>query len=317
MKRPRIGLVLGSGSARGWAHIGVIRALETLGIRPDLVCGSSIGALVGASYASGQLNTLEEWVRTLTFWDVVKLLDIKLAGGLIEGANLMKSMRGRFVGHTIESLPLPFAAVATNLESGKEVWLQKGDLSNAVRASFALPGLFTPIHIDKQWLVDGGITNPVPVSVARAMGAELIIAVNLNEDILGRHLTPASGKATAAETIIEERDLFSQLLELINEGLRDKANNARRNGSMVAQHATPLVEQPGMFEVMASAINIMQVQITRNRMADDLPDVVITPRLGHLGLLEFDRAAEAIEEGHAAVERACDALQQLLFKHRS
>ena len=313
MKQPRLGLVLGSGSARGWAHIGVIRALEEQGIRPDIVCGSSIGALVGASYASGHLDTLESWVRTLTFWDVVKLLDIRLSGGLIEGENLMESMRGQFEGHTIESLPLPFAAVATDLHSGREIWLQTGELRSAVRASIALPGLFTPTQINQQWLVDGGITNPVPVSVARAMGADTIIAVNLNDDILGRHLAPASEKSPGEPRSGEEqeRDLFSQLLERLNQGLRDKAVNGWRSNN---NNKSIDVIQPGLFEVMASAINIMQVQITRNRMAGDPPDVVITPRLGHLGLLEFDRASEAIDEGRAAVERIIPALQLLPIK---
>lgn len=311
MKRPRLGLVLGSGSARGWAHIGVIRALEELGIRPDVVCGSSIGALVGASYASGHLDTLENWVRTLTFWDVVKLLDIRLSGGLIEGANLMESMREQFEGHTIESLPIHFAAVATDLHTGREVWLQKGDLRSAVRASIALPGLFTPIHTNQQWLVDGGITNPVPVTLARAMGAEIIIAVNLNDDILGRHLPPPVEQSPATPSAGEERDLFSQLLERLNHGLLDKAVNGWRNDKSAE------VIQPGLFEVMASAINIMQVQITHNRMAGDPPDALITPQLGHLGLLEFDRATEAIDEGRAAVERVIPSLQLLPIKHRN
>ena len=309
MNRPRIGLVLGSGSARGWAHIGVIRALEELGIRPDVVCGSSIGALVGASYAAGHLDTLESWVRTLTFWDVVRLLDVKLSGGLIEGANLMASMREQFEGHSIESLGIPFTAVATDLDSGREVWLQKGDLSSAIRASIALPGLFSPTHVNQQWLVDGGITNPVPVSAARAMGAEIIIAVNLNEDILGRHLAPSTGKVPEFTGESEERDLFSQLLDRLNTGLRDKAVNGWRSSNKKGSEEE--VVRPGLLEVMASAINIMQVQITHNRMAGDPPDILITPKLGRLGLLEFDRAAEAINEGHAATARESSALQEL------
>ncbi len=309
MTRPRIGLVLGSGSARGWAHIGVIRALEEHGICPDVVCGSSIGALVGASYVSGQLDELEAWVHTLTFWDVVKLLDIRLSGGLIEGANLMASMSKQFEGRTIESLPRPFTAVATDLDSGREVWLQKGDLPSAVRASIALPGLFSPAHLDGQWLVDGGITNPVPVSAARAMGAELIIAVNLNDDLLGRHLHPPAKQA--AETASQERDLFSQLMQRLHQGLRDKAVNGWRSNGGEKKGSEEA--QPGLFEVMASAINIMQVQITRSRMAGDPPDVLIAPRLGRLGLLEFDRAAEAISEGRSAVEKMLPALRELLL----
>lgn len=313
MKRPRIGLALGSGSARGWAHIGVIRALEESGIHPDVVCGSSIGALVGAAYASGNLDALESWVRTLTFWDVVKLLDVRLSGGLIEGESLMSSLRQQMRGLPIESLAIPFTAVATDLESGKEIWLQQGDLFDAVRASIALPGLFSPAQLDHHWLVDGGIANPVPVSAARAMGAEFIIAVNLNDDLMGRHLEPLPEASVAAPAKLAARDLFSQMLERLNQGMRDKAVNGWRkgNGNGDKRKAAEKGATPGLFEVMASAINIMQVQITRSRMAGDPPDALITPQLGYLGILEFDRAAEAIEEGRLATLRAIAAMPEL------
>jgi len=308
MNRPRIGLVLGSGSARGWAHIGVIKALQEHGIHADVVCGSSIGALVGAAYASGNLTQLEQWVRTLSFWDVVKLLDVRLEGGLIEGEALMTSLSEQLQGVTIESLDIPFTAIATDLNSGREVWLQKGDLTRAIRASIALPGLFSPAKIEQQWLVDGGVTNPVPISAARAMGADYIIAVNLNDDLVGRHLEPATPQEPAPPAKQEERDLFNQMLERLNASFRDKALNAwRSNGKEGKNDGEP----PGLFEVMASAINIMQVQITRSRMAGDPPDALITPQLAHLGLLEFDRAEEAIAEGYAAARRAISQLPEL------
>jgi len=184
--RPRIGLALGSGSARGWSHIGVIRALERAGHVPDIVCGTSIGALVGAVHAAGRLDWLEDWVRRLTWSGVVAMLDFRMGGGLIEGSRLTGFFRQHFRDEGIERLPLPFACVATELGTGREVWLREGPVIDAVRASIALPGLFTPTQLDDRLLVDGGLVNPVPVSLCRAMGADVVIAVDLNWDLIGR-----------------------------------------------------------------------------------------------------------------------------------
>jgi len=196
--RPRVGLALGSGSARGWAHIGVIRALEQAGIRPDVVCGTSIGALVGAAYAAGELDRFEQWVLGLEIRDVVALMDVSLRSGLFKGQRLMDFFRRHFADRQVEELTMPFAAVATALQTGVEIWLRRGSTLDAVRASIALPGLFAPVLRDGMVLVDGGLVNPVPVSLARAMGADVVIAVDLGSDILGRHLRagpPAEGLA--------------------------------------------------------------------------------------------------------------------------
>lgn len=305
MTRGRIGLVLGSGSARGWAHIGIIRALAEHGVKPDIVCGSSIGALVGAAYASGNLDTLEQWVRELTFWDVVRLMDIKLTSGLIEGAHLMASFQKKLRHLNIEQLDIPYAAVATDLSNGHEVWLQQGPVLEAVRASIALPGLFSPTQVGGRWLVDGGLVNPVPISVCRAMGADTIIAVNLNSDIVGRHLTPRPRRTQEAPP---QRDLFAQLMKQLNSDLRERALSALR------RERDDHDESPGMFEVLASAINIMQDRITKSRMAGDPPDLLLSPQLGQLGLLEFDRAEEAIAEGHTCVERNQAQLEHMLSR---
>lgn len=304
MANLKIGLALGSGSARGWAHIGVIRALEEEGIKPDIVTGCSIGSLVGAAYAGGYLDVLEKWVRDLSFWDVVRLLDIKLVGGFIEGQSLMSSFEDKIKNINIEELPIPYAAVATDLTSGREVWLQTGHLPDAVRASIALPGLFSPLKSEGRWLLDGGLTNPVPVSICRAMGADLIIAVNLNSDIVGRNVKPR--QIRKKEVKPEERDLFSQMLKKLNSGLFEKWFGSRPKGKD-QNDATP-----GMFEVMATAINIMQDRVTKSRMAGDPPDLMLSPRLGQLGLLEFDRADEAIAEGYDSVRRMLPALHQMM-----
>lgn len=299
MTKTKIGLALGSGSARGWAHIGVIRALEEEGIKPDVIAGCSIGSLVGAAYAGGHLDILEKWVTRLSFLDVVRLLDVRMSGGLIEGDSLMSSFRDKIAQLNIEELPLAFAAVATDLNNGREVWLQKGSLPAAVRASLALPGLFSPVKLESHWLVDGGLTNPVPVSLCRAMGADVIIAVNLNSDIVGKHLRKKSEQA-------EQRDLFSQMLDSISDSLKDTRM------SQWLQSVEKKSKTPGLFEVMASAINIMQDRITNSRMAGDPPDVLLSPRLGKLGLLEFDRAEEAIAEGYDSAKRQLPAIQHAL-----
>src|ERR1700761_4394036 len=180
----RIGLVLGGGAARGWAHIGAIRALHDAGIKPDVVCGTSIGALVGAVYANGDLDWLEEWVSRLTWQTVVRLLDLRLSGGLLGGRKVIQLFADKFNGRSIAQLNMPFAAVATELDSGRESWLQDGSVVDAVRASIAIPGIFTPVWHNGVWLVDGGLSNPVPVSVARGMRSDCVIAVDLNNDIL-------------------------------------------------------------------------------------------------------------------------------------
>lgn len=301
---PKIGLALGGGAARGWAHIGVIRALDEAGIVPDMVCGTSIGTLVGAAYAAGDLDRLEEWVTSLSFQAVVGFLDLSLSGGLIKGERLIDFFRSHFVDKQIGELPMPFAAVATELRTGREIWLQDGMVSDAVRASIAVPGLFTPVERDKRWLVDGGLVNPVPVSLCRAMGAEWVIAVDLNSDIVGKHLRKAAsrgkgnGKSQSADD--EAEGMTGALLSHIRMG--GSKNNPPR---------------PSMLDVLASSINIMQVRITRSRLAGEPADILISPRLADMGLMEFHRAAPAIEAGRQATSHMLPAIEALLGEIRA
>lgn len=301
---PKIGLALGGGAARGWAHIGVIRALDEAGIVPDMVCGTSIGTLVGAAYAAGDLDRLEEWVTSLSFQAVVGFLDLSLSGGLIKGERLIDFFRSHFVDKQIGELPMPFAAVATELRTGREIWLQDGMVSDAVRASIAVPGLFTPVERDKRWLVDGGLVNPVPVSLCRAMGAEWVIAVDLNSDIVGKHLRKAAsrgkgnGKNQSADD--EAEGMTGALLSHI-----------RMGGS---KNTPP---RPSMLDVLASSINIMQVRITRSRLAGEPADILISPRLADMGLMEFHRAAPAIEAGRQATSHMLPAIEALLGEIRA
>lgn len=298
-RKARVGLALGSGSARGWAHVGVIRALEQAGIRPDIVCGTSVGALVGAAYAAGELDRFEQWLLGMRVSDVVGFMDVSLSGGMLKGERLMDFFRRSFVDRPIEELGMPYAAVGTALHTGAEVWLREGSTVGAVRASIALPVLFTPVLRDGTMLVDGGLVNPVPVSLARAMGAEVVIAVDLSSDILGRHLT--------ADTQVEAPDSpIGEWVHKLQENL----------GGLISADSLDEPKLPSMLDVMASSINIMQVRITRSRMAGDPPDVIVSPRLAHLGLFDFHRAKEAIDEGKRAVEAILHTLR-VLDEHTS
>ena len=295
-RQPRLGVALGSGSARGWAHIGVLKALAQAGIVPDIVAGTSIGALVGAAYASDRLTRLEEWVTQIDWWEIIRYMDLRMGG--VEGERLMRAFSERVEDVPIETLARPFGAVATDLYTGREVWFQKGSLLEAVRASIALPGLFSPVQYRERWLVDGGLVDPLPVSLCRALGADQVIAVNLNGDIVGRHF---SGR-------VSRRTLPNPLLARLSAGWQAMLGN----GGSAAEKPPVADEPPGLFDVMAGAINIMQDRITRARMAGDPPDVVLAPRLAHLGLMDFDHAGEAIAAGMECVRLHLPLLRDVL-----
>ena len=297
-RRPRIGLALGSGGARGWAHVGVLRALSAAGVRPDVVAGTSIGALIAGVHLAGHLSTLDAWARSLTRPRLLAYLDPRMSGGGLIGGQRMLAFMDRYFGALkVEDLPVPFVAVATDLRTGHEVWLQEGRLAEILRAAISLPGLFTPVRRERHWLVDGALVNPVPVSVCRAFGAELVIAVNLNADQLGR-LRIMRGSPRVADL---EPDLVEQSRVL-----------RRRGGAVWPQMTRRERTTPSLFSVMVAALNITQDRITRARLAGDPPDVTIRPDLGHIGLLEFDRAAEAIEAGARAAEDAIAELRAVL-----
>ncbi|CAG4882336.1 NTE family protein RssA [Georgfuchsia toluolica] len=283
---PKLGLVLGSGSARGWAHIGVLRELAAAGYSPDIVCGCSIGAFVGAAYANGDLDKLEHWVRSLTWQEVLTLLDVSLIGGLIKGDKLIAFFERHFVDRNFPDLPLPFACVATDLATGHEVWLREGSVAAAVRASIALPGLFRPVARDGQLLVDGGLVNPVPVSLARTLGADVVIAVDLGSDIVGKALRKNG----------QNESFLSSL----------KQNLVQRFG------LGELDELPSLVSVLTTSIHIMQTRIARSRLAGEPADVLLSPRLAHLALMDYHRANEAISEGRETVKRMLPAIQSVL-----
>jgi NTE family protein len=273
----------------------VIRALEQIGVHPDIICGTSVGALVGAAYAAGELNHFEQWILGLGIRDVMALMDVSLINGLFKGQRLMELLGRHFDDRPIEELPLPFGAVATALQSGAEVWLRRGSTLAAVRASIALPGLFAPVVHEGRVLVDGGLVNPIPVSLARAMGADFVIAVDLGSDILGRHLQAGANTDSWAGLI---GDWLQKLQDSMGINILTSSTEER-------------AKLPAWPEVVSSSINIMQTRIARSRMAGDPPDVTVTPRLAHLRLLDYHRAKEAIDEGVAAVERVAHTLAVL------
>ncbi|SDG96317.1 patatin-like phospholipase family protein [Pelagibacterium luteolum] len=295
MKQIKVGLALGSGAARGWSHIGVLEALLDAGIVPDIVCGTSMGALVGGAYASGRLAELKAWAVTADRKVVTSMIDVSLlAGGLVDGMRIVKWLGDLEVSRDIETLGVPFGAVATDLTTGREVWLQSGALDKAIRASIALPGIFSPTEIEGRWLVDGGLVNPVPVSLCRAMGADFIIAVNLNEDLLGRRLTRTEDTSNQASSA-KGSNLLDAIISM-PASLRAQASGFKLFGTSGTT--------PGYFDVLANAINIMQDHITRSRLAGEPPHVQILPRVIDMGLMDFHRAEAAIAEGGRATETA-------------
>jgi NTE family protein len=300
MKKKKIGIALGSGSARGWSHIGVIRSLMEAGIPIDIACGSSIGALVAGAFAADFLNTLDRWVRELSWTDLLRFIDVRLPrSGIIEGEKITGYFRQNLSDANIEDLAIPFAAVATELNTGREVWLREGSLIDAIRASVSLPGIFTPYQKGDQWLVDGGLINPVPVSLCRAMGADIVIAVNLNSDIMG--------KSEIRRSNINGRTLQKKVASFLNRQL-PKAN---LRAFKVFDPSEPQ-RGPNLFEILTTSVYITQDFITQQRLAVSPPDILITPRLAQIGLLDFNRAEEAVEEGWRAMDLMIPRVLELL-----
>jgi NTE family protein len=313
--KPRIALVLGSGAARGWAHIGVIRELADMGIEPDLVVGASVGAVVAGAYASGNLDAFEEWISGLGRFDIIRLLDARMTGGgFLQGNSLMNAIEKRIGNPNIEDLEIPFACVAAELGTGREVWLREGSLLDACRASIALPGLFAPSRYNPdRLLVDGGVVNPVPVSLARAMGGDVVIAVNLNGDLIGRHFF-----VHRMDDVVSAEDSERELAEIEDKdsliarwAVKMKAGFGVRLDSYISSLRRKENPDPGLFDVIAGSIGIMQDRITRSRMAGEPPDILVTPRLSHIGLMDFDRADESIAEGRTAIRRHKSEISKL------
>jgi NTE family protein len=313
MTRPRLGFALGSGSARGWAHIGILHALAERGLVPDVIAGASVGALVGAASAAGRLDALEQWVCALTQRDVWRLVDTTFrGGGVMTGNRLMEAIAACIGDAPIETLPIRFGAVAADLYTGEEVWLRDGPYMTAVRASSGMPGLFAPTWHAGRWLIDGGVVNPVPVSMCRALGADIVIAVDLSRSVThvakralerissatdngtGANSTPhVTAETSASDEGIAILKKWSGLVDGLVESFRSKRT------------------EPGLLEVMGGSVNIMQDRITRSRLAIDPADLVLRPDLADFQLMDFHRAREAIELGRQHVEAVAERLEPI------
>ena len=296
MAQPKrgIALALGGGVARGWAHIGVLRAIDEAGIEIKMIAGTSIGALVGGCYLAGKLDELQDFALSLTPRRMIGFLDITLGGsGLISGRKLAERMAEHLGDTRIEDLPKPLVCVATEINTGHEIWLTKGPMIDAIRASYALPGIFEPVTIGKRVLVDGALVNPVPVAVCRAFEADAAVAVNLSSDVFGRGTVVRDGGVDLDEVPVEAPEVKTNL-----RGFGDSA--ILRLGKAL-----------GVTGIMVESFNIIQDRIARSRLAGDPPDMSISPKVGDIGLAEFHRADEAIELGYKAAQLEIHRLEQL------
>ncbi len=312
MTKPKLGIALGSGGARGWVHVGVLQALKKHGLEPDIICGCSMGALVGAAYVSGELDSLETWALSIGRLDMLRYLDINiLNGGVIDGESIMSILQNFKKDALIENLDKPFTAIATDLLTGREIWLQDGSLSEAIRASISIPGIFSPQKTRGKWLLDGGLTNPVPVSACRALGAEIIIAVNPTAGVLEYRYRDLETPEEINENENEnENEPRSALLDRLFDTVPDRIKSGVK--AMTPDFLNSDIDRISYFDVLSSSIDIVTSQIMRSRLAGEPPHILLQPRLGRFGTLDFHRAEEAITEGRKIVQDALPALRKLM-----
>ncbi|MEM9013252.1 MAG: patatin-like phospholipase family protein [Pseudomonadota bacterium] len=316
MGRPRIGLALGSGGVRGWCHIGVLRALKEMGIEPDVIAGTSVGAVVGGIFAGGRLDALEAFARGLTRRKMVSLLDVRLSsGGLLDGREILKVFRAFDLPERIEDLPIPFAAVAADLQNGREIWLREGELLPALRASMALPGVVSPWNVGGRWLVDGGVINPVPISAARACGADVVIAVNPNARLDGAFWRPEQGatdqQAGRLVRFILSRDLLARRLLPIGAMLGGLLRSEKGEVPEDEEEPQNATKRPQYLDVISTSIDMMTEQIRRTRLAGEPPHVLLNAHLTRMSVLDFHRGREAVDEGWEMVQRQREAIERV------
>lgn len=284
----RIGLALGSGAARGWAHIGVINALKALNIPIDVIAGCSIGAYVGAAHASGRLERLEDWALSLTDWHIFRLVGLGFHRGSLATGSKVFEKHKEFSLDAFEEMSIPFACVATDLYRGTEVVFDAGAVSPAIQASCAIPALFAPVEKNGRWLIDGAAVNPVPVNICRQLGADFVIAVNLSSDYIPSHMR-------------DSEESHKRMVQRTNQLTQSRPQFIKQwfspDGGVSSGDA------PGIMSVMSGALSILQNRVARSRLAGEPPDIIIEPYLSDVALLEFNRAEELVERGKHAVER--------------
>ncbi len=314
--RKTVGLVLGSGASRGWAHIGAIEALLEAEIPVDFIAGCSVGAYVGALYASNSLASLKEFLFRMDGKKIFSYFDVVFPrSGLLNGSKRVQEL---FTMHTdaqtFDDLDIPVVMVATDLNRGKKVILKSGNLIQALRATMSYPGIFEPVRIKDRWLVDGGVVDPVPVGIARAMGADVIIAVDLNSRIVSRSKdSPAvteNETLHSSETATIKTDNRSELVSKMADFYESIENSLRHKTSdFLHRESAP----PDIIETVMTSVSLMQERITRINLAVDQPDILIQPRLGELKMMNFDQVEHSIEEGYISVKEKIEDIRTLLL----
>lgn len=327
----KIGLALGAGAARGWTHIGIIEALEKLGVKIDIVAGCSIGAYVGAAYASGKLDGLKEWACSLTDWQVLALMGVGLRrGGIASGQKVFDKLATEFCVETYEDMLKPFASVATDLYTGREVVFNSGPIGDTIQASCAIPALFAPVAHGDRWLVDGAVVNPVPVNLCRQLGADFVIAVNLNADF--RPLKLEKLRHDHEENQRKTEDFFTKSQNVLKQWFTpdsksEEQDTESNSDESLASEVIEKVEEelievppkvnkrnpPGIMSVMSSSLEILQGRVTRSRLAGDPPDILIEPQLTDVGIMEFHRAEELCVKGEETIGRLAEQIKYQLL----
>ncbi len=304
----KLGLVLGSGAARGWAHVGVLRGLEEIGVKPDIIAGCSVGALVGGAYLIGALEEFEAWGRELSPLSAIGAFNFWVnRGGLVDAAPAFEAFAA--FDRNIEDLPIKFGAVAADLGTGEEVWITQGSVIEAARASSAIPVLFHAVQRGPRWLVDGAVANPAPVSLARYLGADIVLSVDLNAipRVLSRFNPPPPGvPALDPLAAFSSPDSFSGAVTKFIEDTRSRIERQMAIAKSRAQ------SKPQLFETAYAAVDIFQMHLTRLRAETSPPDIHLTPDMRDALPNSFDRADEFIENGRAALLHKRDEIFALL-----
>ena len=299
-KNKKIGLALGGGAARGWAHIGAIKALEEAGIPISYVAGTSIGSLIGGVYASGKLNELESLALSMDWKNVIGYLDMAyFKNGLLDGEKVIKILKKGFIKKNIKNTQIPYAAVATELKSGKEKVFLNGDMGNAIRSSISIPGIFTTLKLNNKDYVDGGLVNPLPVSVVKKMGADIVIAVDLNYEIFGKKplFKSRNPKGKYKSDFLKKMEITYLKFE---SKLKTKLNKWMDN------------RWPTIFDVIGNSVNIMQHKITNQNLKKDKPDFLIRTKLGYVQPFDFQLAEQVIDHGYSQTKKIIPKLKKLL-----
>ena len=303
-KTIKVGLALGSGSARGWAHIGAIKAIEEAGIPIHYVAGTSIGAFVGAVYATGHLASLKEFALQMDWKKVVSYFDVVFPrSGLMDGKKVHELFSIHSDARTFDDFKIPVKMIATDLNSGDKIIIDSGNIIESIRASVSVPGVFTPVFLNDRWLVDGGLVDPVPVKVVREMGADVVIAIDLNSGLVSKK-PPKESKGKIKQIQKERNEFITRIASQYSSAERAVKNRIN--------HWFSSSSKPSIIDVLGSSVGIIEEQITRINLAIDPPDILIQPRLGDLKMFDFDQAERSILEGYMQAKYQIDNIKSLL-----